>query len=81
VVLTTFADEDNVAATLYLGDRAIAELDLTAKLRVEVGEEVLGTGHMVGNAHVQHPMAVVMLLWWSKVGEDLLLHDLHAPTW
>jgi hypothetical protein len=77
-VLDALVDEDDVVASFYLGDGAIDELDLSIDLCVELGEEVLGTSHMVGGARVQHPPTAIMLLRWTEVSKDLLLHDLHT---
>jgi hypothetical protein len=68
-VLATLAGEEDAAPPLDLGDRVIAKLDLAAYLSVELSEEIIGAGHVVGGAGVEYPTPITMLHQWVEVGE------------
>jgi hypothetical protein len=72
---TVLAGEEDGTLALDPGDGAIAKLDGTTELGVDLTEDVPWPDHVVGGTGVEDPLAVVDLLHWSEISEDLLLHN------
>jgi hypothetical protein len=61
-VLPILADEDGGYQALDVGDGVITELDDVVDLSVKLGEDLLGTRHVVRGSCDEHPSPVILLL-------------------
>jgi hypothetical protein len=75
VVSTGLAGEDDGASSLDLGDGAVTELDGAADLGVKLDRNVSRPSNVVGGASVEDPVAVVVLLYRTKISKNMLLLD------
>jgi hypothetical protein len=80
-MLPILAHEEDGSAPHDPHDRAIAKSHSVDDASVEIREDLLDTGHVVGGPYVKDPPLGVSFSHLLQHDVDLLFHQLNVPLW